>query len=131
EAVCGPADEIGADVLTGLEELADQSLIRRMPDFDEPRLLMLQTIREFGGDRLEASGEAEMIHDRHAEAYAALVEEALKRLFGGERKAQLDRLERDLDNFRAALDWCISLQRTETALRLGAAMWRFWQMRGH
>ena len=131
EAVCGPADEIGTDVLTGLEELADQSLIRRMPDFDEPRLLMLQTIREFAAERLQESDDAEVIHDRHAEAYAAMAEEAERRLFGGERKAQLDRLERDLDNFRAALDWCISHQRTELGLRLGAAIWRFWQMRGH
>ena len=120
EAVCGPADEIGTDVLTGLEELADQSLIRRMPDFDEPRLLMLQTIREFAAERLQESDDAEVIHDRHAEAYAAMAEEAERRLFGGERKAQLDRLERDLDNFRAALDWCISHQRTELGLRLGA-----------
>jgi len=131
EAVCGPADEAGADVLSGLDELADQSLLRRMPDFDEPRLIMLQTIREFAGDRLDQSGEADLIRDRHASAFTALAEEAEGRLFGDERKAQLDRLELDLDNFRAALDWCIAKGRTERALRLGAAMWRFWQMRGH
>jgi predicted ATPase/class 3 adenylate cyclase len=131
EAVCGPADEVGTDVVTGLDELADQSLLRRLPDFDEPRLIMLQTIREFSGERLEEGGEAELIRDRHAAAFTALAEGSEGRLFGNERKAQLDRLELEHDNFRAALDWCMARQRTEQALRLAAAMWRFWQMRGH
>ena len=130
-AVCGPAEEVGGDVVTGLDELADQSLLRRVPDIEEPRLLMLQTIREFGAERLQESGEAEVIRDRHAEAFAALAEEVEGRLLGSERKAQLDRLARDHDNLRAALDWCISGHRTELALRLASAMWRFWQMRGH
>ena len=131
EAVCGPSDEVGIDVTTGLEELADQSLLRRMPDFDEPRLLMLQTIREYAGERLEESGESELIKDRHAAAFTAMAIDAQGRLFVGDRKTELDRLERDLDNFRTALDWCIACQKTDQALRLAAAMWRFWQMRGH
>jgi predicted ATPase/class 3 adenylate cyclase len=132
EVVCGPADEVGVDdVTTGLDELADQSLLRRMPDFDEPRLLMLQTIREYAGERLDESGELELIKDRHAAAFTKMAIEAQGRLFGGDRKSELDRLERDLDNFRAALDWCIACQKTEQALRLAAAMWRLWQMRGH
>ncbi len=131
EAVCGPVEAVGADVLTGLEELADQSLLRRQPDFDEPRLVMLQTIREFAAERLEETGEADLVRDRHAAAFAALAEGAEGRLFGDERKAQLDRLEVDHDNFRAALDWCIVKGRTEQALRVAAAIWRFWQMRGY
>ena len=131
EAVCGPGDEVGTDVLTGLDELADQSLLRRMPDFEQPRLLMLQTIREFAAERLQESGEAELIRDRHAAAFTAMAEGSQGRLFGDERKAQLDSLELEHDNFRAALDWCIATQRTEQALRLAAALWRFWQMRGH
>ena len=124
EAVCGPVEEVGADVLTGLEELADQSLLRRQPDFDEPRLVMLQTIREFAAERLEETGEADLVRDRHAAAFAALAEGAEGRLFGDERKAQLDRLEVDHDNFRAALDWCIAKGRTEQALRVAAARLR-------
>ena len=53
ELVCGPAEEVGGDVLSGLDDLADHSLLRRQPDFAEPRLLMLQTIREYAGERLE------------------------------------------------------------------------------
>jgi predicted ATPase/class 3 adenylate cyclase len=131
EAVCGPAGEIGMDVVTGLDDLADQSLLRRIPDVEESRLLMLQTIREFGAERLAESGEGDVIRERHATVFAAMAEEAQGRLFGDGRKVELDRLERDIDNFRAALNWCISSRRTELALRLSAAMWRFWQMRGH
>ncbi len=130
EAVCG-GPELGIDVLTGLDELADQSLLRRLPDFDEPRLLMLQVVREYAAERLEESGEAAAIKDRHAAAYQALAEAAAPHLFGSDRKQWLDRLELDHDNFRAAFDWAIANGDAQRALCLGAAYWRFWQMRGH
>jgi predicted ATPase/class 3 adenylate cyclase len=131
EAVCGPPSELGLDVLTGLDELADQSLLRRMPDFDEPRLLMLQVIREFALEKLEASGEAGTIRNRHAAAFQELAEAAAPNLFGADRKKWLDRLEIEHDNFRAGFDWAISSGDARRALSLGTAFWRFWQMRGH
>jgi predicted ATPase/class 3 adenylate cyclase len=131
EEVCGPGSEIGVDVLEGLDELADQSLLRRLPDLDEPRLLMLQVIREFAAERLEEGGEARTIRDRHAAAYQKLAEEASPHLFGAQQKEWLDRLEIDHDNIRAAFDWSIASGDARQALRLGAAFWRFWQMRGH
>ena len=131
ELVCGPAAEVGVDVLTGLDELADQSLLRRLPDFEEPRLLMLQTIREFALERLQQGGEGDLVRDRHAAAFHALAEEAAPRVFGEQQKTWLDRLERDHDNFRAAMDWCVERADAERGLCLGAALWRFWQMRGH
>lgn len=131
EAVCGPESELGIDVLTGLDELADQSLVRRLPDYDEPRLLMLQVIREYAFEMLEASGESAAIRDRHAAAFQALAEAAAPLLYGAEQKRWLDRLELDHDNFRAAFDWSIARGDARRALCLGAAVWRFWQMRGH
>ncbi|MDE2450315.1 MAG: hypothetical protein KGO22_15180, partial [Gammaproteobacteria bacterium] len=131
EAVCGPASELGVHVLTGLDELADQSLVRRMPDFEEPRVLMLQVIREDAMDRLQASGEVDVICARHADAYQALAETAGPHLFGAEQKKWLDRLEIDHDNFRAAFDWALGAGDARRAMGLGAAFWRFWQMRGH
>jgi predicted ATPase/class 3 adenylate cyclase len=131
ESICGPADEIGMDVLTGLDELADSSLLRRQPDYDEPRVVMLQTIREFATERLEQSGEAELLRNRHAVAFQALADEAVPNLFTAARKAWLDRLELDHDNFRGALDWCVASGNAERAMLLGASLWRFWQMRGH
>ena len=131
EAVCGPAEEIGGDVVEALDELADQSLIRRLPDFEEPRFLMLQTIREFAADRLEQSVEAAAIKDRHLQAFITLAERAQPYLFGRQRKEWLDRLEMEQDNYRAALDWAIASGNARTALLLSASLWRFWQMRGH
>ena len=81
EAVCGPPDEVGGDLLTGLDQLADHSLLRRLPDFDEPRLIMLQTIREFAAERLEKSKENREIRDRHVDAYCTLAEAAAPNLF--------------------------------------------------
>jgi predicted ATPase/class 3 adenylate cyclase len=131
EAVCGPAADVGGDVLESLDQLADQSLLRRLPDFDEPRFLMLQTIRDFATELLEESDEAQLIRDRHLEAFIALAERAQPHLFGPQRKEWLDRLEHDHDNFRAALEWAISSGNAQKAMRLGGAFWRFWQMRGH
>ena len=131
EAVCGPESELGVDVLSGLDELADQSLLRRMPDFDEPRLLMLQVMREYAAERLEESGEASKMRDRHAAAYQELAEEAAPHLFGADQKRWLDRLELDDDNFRAAFDSAQANADAKRALCLGSAFWRFWQMRGH
>jgi predicted ATPase/class 3 adenylate cyclase len=131
ESVCGPAEDVGGDVLDALDQLADQSLLRRLPDFEEPRFLMLQTIRDFASERLEESGEAHLVRDRHLQAFIALTREAQPHLFGPRRKEWLDRLEEDHDNFRAALDWAVSAGDARSAMDLSAGVWRFWQMRGH
>jgi predicted ATPase/class 3 adenylate cyclase len=129
ERVC--ADPKGEGVLEGLDQLADQSLLRRVPDFEEPRFLMLQTIREFGMEQLDSTGETAAIHDRHAHAFLDLARQAAPHYFDAEQKHYLDRLERDHDNVRAALDWWVSQGNAEEAMDLGASFWRFWQMRGH
>src|SRR5438477_202162 len=131
EAVGGPAEDGRADVVDSLDQLADQSLLRRLPDFDEPRFLMLQTIRDFATERLEESGEAPLIRDRHLKAFIALAQQAQPHLYGPQRKEWLDRLEEDHDNFRAALEWAVTSSNAQDAMRLSAAFWRFWQMRGH
>jgi len=130
ETVCEAAD-LGLDVLEGLDELADQSLLRRMPDFEEPRLLMLQVVREYALERLDESGEHDAVCRRHAAAYVALAEVAEPDYFGARQKETLDRLELDHDNFRSALDYVIGSGDAESAMRLGWSLWRFWQMRGH
>src|SRR3984893_16562101 len=131
EPVCGPVEDIGGDVLGGLDWLAEERLLRRPPAFDEPRFLMLQTIRDFAMERLEESGEAHAIRDRHLAAFIALAQQAQPHLFGPRRKEWLDRLEEDHDNLRAALDWAVASKDAHSAMELSAGMWRFWQMRGH
>jgi predicted ATPase/class 3 adenylate cyclase len=131
EPVCGPAADVGGDVVEALDQLADQSLLRRLPDFDEPRFLMLQTIRDFAVERLEESGEAPLIRDRHLNAFIALAQQAQPHLFGPRRKEWLDRLEEDIDNFRVALEWAIASGKVQAAMSLSGLFWRVWQMRGH
>jgi len=131
EEVCGPDEDIGGSLMDLLDELADQSLLRRLPEIEQPRFLMLQTIREFALERLSESGEADRIRNRHAGAFLTLAERAQSDLFGARQKAWLDQLELEHDNFRAALDWCVAQAHARTAMCLGASLWRFWQMRGH
>src|ERR1700737_4429880 len=131
ELVCGPPEDVGGEIVEALDQLADQSLLRRLREETEPRFLMLQTIREFAAERLEASGEAAVIKDRHVQAFLALAKQAAPKLFGPERKQWLDHLEMEQDNFRAALDWTVASGDTRNAMELSASLWRLWQMRGH
>jgi predicted ATPase/class 3 adenylate cyclase len=133
ERVCGPTQEPpGIDVLEGLTSLTDKSLLNATEDYGgEPRFGMLQTIREFASERLSDGGEEDAVRDRHLEAYASLAAEGAPNLLRSGRREWLDRLELELDNFRAALDWALAQPDLELGLRLGAALWRVWQMRGH
>jgi predicted ATPase/class 3 adenylate cyclase len=134
EAVCGPASDIGREVLDGLGSLAEQSLLRSLPEADtagEPRFAMLATIREYALERLNAGQSAEETRRRHAEAYLALAEGAAGELTGKQAGRWLDRLALDHDNLRAAFDWATDGGHAEVALGLVTALWRFWQIRGH
>jgi predicted ATPase/class 3 adenylate cyclase len=130
EAICGGPD-LGVDVLDGLEALVDQSLVRQEEHDGEARAVMLETIREYALERLDASPDAEAVRSRHALRFLALAEEAVPHLVRVERRAWLARLEREHDNLRAAFDFCAGSGRILEALRLAAALWRFWQFRGH
>jgi predicted ATPase/class 3 adenylate cyclase len=131
EAVCGPATELGFDVLEGLEALVDQSLIRVVDAGGGSRFVMLDTIAEYAGEMLASRGEIEMIAERHARAFLAYAERAAPNLSGVDQRAWLDGLERDHDNLRAALDWATTRPEPELAARLATALWRFWQQRGY
>ncbi len=121
-----------ADPLDALTSLVDKSLVRQESEPDgEPRFSMLSTIREFATERLEAQGEAEEMGERHAAWVLALVQEGATGLFGPDQKATLDRYEREHDNIRAALARAIAHGHAEMAMRIFAACWRFWQMRGY
>ncbi len=131
EAVCVPAEDLGADALDGVVSLVDQSLIRQVETGGEPRFFMLETIREFAVERLDASGDAAETRARHADAFTDLAEAASPHLMGSDERRWLDHLEREHANLRAALDWSISVDHAERAMRLVYALWRFWQRRGH
>jgi predicted ATPase/class 3 adenylate cyclase len=131
EAVCGPASELGGDVFEGLGALVDQSLLRIDEGHAEPRFVMTETIAEFASEMLEARGERETLQEHHARAFLDLAERAAPNLSGADQRTWLDRLERDHDNLRAALDWSTNQPAPGVAARLAFALWRFWQQRGY
>jgi predicted ATPase/class 3 adenylate cyclase len=129
EAVAIPDGEL--DIFDGLEQLVEHNLIRQaVGTAGEPRFAMLETIREYGLERLSESGEADGVRRRHAAFFLALVEQAEPALHSPQQLVWLERLEAEHDNLRTALSWALE-QETETALRLAAGLGRFWIFRGH
>jgi len=124
------ADVSELNVLEGIDALLDKSLLWRgtQPDA-EPRFGMLETVRAFARNQLEASGERETTRHRHAAYFLAQAERLDSELLGPRQTPSLDLLERELDNIRAALEWSQDTDRV-TGLRLASALWLFWFLRG-
>jgi predicted ATPase len=123
DAAGGVAD---ADV-DMLGSLVDKSLLRSTED---GRLFMLETIREFALERLGESGETDRLQRAHASWFVRLVEQTAPGLTGREQAVCIERLLRDQENTRAALDWAAFSGEDETLLRLAGALFRFWYLRG-
>jgi predicted ATPase/DNA-binding CsgD family transcriptional regulator len=126
-------------VLDDASSLVDKSLLQQTErEGNEPRLMMLETIREYGLERLAESEEAETIYRMHAAYYLALAEQAEAGLEGLQQAMWMRQLEREHDNLRVALLWAITQkegasepERQETALRLVVALRRFWLICGY
>ena len=132
EAVCGPAVDLGGDILDGLMALVDQSLLKVEETADgEPRFRLLDTIRAYAAERLEADGEVELIRARHRDWYVALVGRAAAELAGADQRRWLDRLEVEHDDIRSVLDRAVAAPDPPVAIGVGFSMWRFWQKHGH
>ena len=130
EGIIGKAEAAAEEVLEPIAALLDTSLVQRTAALEASRFTMLETIREFAWERLEASGEAENLRRAHAMWFAQWAEDARARIHGAEGPDILDRLELEHDNLRAALAWAIAANEPELALRLAHAAWRFWWRRG-
>jgi predicted ATPase/transcriptional regulator with XRE-family HTH domain len=132
EGVCiAEEGEPVCDILDGLRTLVDNSLIMPMDDAqEEPRYRMLDTIREYAAEQLEAAGELDELQRRHSAHYVQLAERAELALQDRDQRVWYPRLEWEHDNLRAALDWLLRAGEAELSLRLAAAVWRFWQRRG-
>ena len=130
EAVCGePGQE--ASVLDGVASLIGKSLLREREDEDgEPRLWMLETLREFALERLAEHAVEEDTRRRHALHFLALAEEAEPELTRRDQLLWYDRLDREHDNVRAALEFALECE-PEVALRLVGSLWLFWEVRDH
>jgi len=135
-AALGDGDGEG-QVLDKVESLIDKSLLQQTQQGeDELRLGMLETIREYGLERLVISGEADATRQAHAMYYLALAEEADAQLSSPQQAVWLERLEREHDNLRAVITWSLetaedAAQRQVALLRLGVALVEFWHVHGY
>ncbi|HEU5103873.1 MAG TPA: LuxR C-terminal-related transcriptional regulator [Roseiflexaceae bacterium] len=130
EAVCGTSER--SDMLTDVTVLVEQSLVGQSVGAEgEPRIAMLETIREYALEQLSDSGEDATIRARHAAYYLELAEDAVPHLRGPEQAEWLDWLETDHENLRAAFEWFLGTGRIEEVLRLAGAMHWFWDRHGY
>ncbi|HZK51472.1 MAG TPA: tetratricopeptide repeat protein [Actinomycetota bacterium] len=131
-AVATAAGEIGLDLFDGLDSLVGKSLLRQVPSLeDEPRFGMLQTIREYALDVLDATDESDATRQAHANFYLGLAERASERLRGPDQVRWLEALEFDHDNLQDALEWSKRNDDWGVLLRLTAGMSYFWSIRGY
>ena len=131
EAVGDTRGDLGLDALEGVSSLVDKSLLEQREDRDDQaRFHMLETIREYARERLEASGEADEIRRAHAAYGIVLVEEEASGV-GGRDEKHFEHFDTEQDNFRAALKYLIGAGNAAWALRLGLGLFQYWESRDH
>ncbi len=130
EAVCDTKGDLGLDVLEGMASLVDKSLAQQVEQVDkETRFIMLSTIREYALERLAESNDESATRRAHAAYYLVLAEEGAEDIAA--HPEWLDRFEVEHDNFRLALDYLIRTGDADWGLRIGAALFHFWETREH
>jgi len=139
EAVCAGEEILHGEVLDLLSQLVDKSIVVTEEREGSQRYRLLESIRQYALERLEASGEADALRRRHAEYFTGLAEVAEPELLGSAQADWLDRLEREHDNMRAVLAWASKgavgdpsvEQRYGVGLRLATALAMLWHIRGY
>ena len=132
EGVCSTEAPNAGTILHLLGRLVEQSLVAVSNPgrgHQTTRYRLLETLREYGLEKLEESHEVELLRRQHAAHFLALAEAAEPRLLGRDGQEWLDRLDRDRDNLRAVFDWPGSAE-GDTGLRLAAALCAFWDAQG-
>ena len=130
EAVCNTKADLELDLLDGMSSMVDKSLLQQLEQTNgESRFTMLETIREYAREKLEASSEAKLTRRTHAAYYLVLAEEDPATQSGPQQAEWFERLALENNNLRAALDWLAETRNADWGLRLSAAMFRFWEAR--
>jgi predicted ATPase/serine/threonine protein kinase len=130
EAVCDPKGDLDLDLLDAVASLVDKSLAQQVERAKgESRFVMLETIREYALEKLKASGEGASTKRAHAAYCLVLAEEEATEQSGADGSEWLDRFASEHDNFRAALEWLTETGDAEWGLRLGTALFRYWEIR--
>ncbi|HET7459501.1 MAG TPA: BTAD domain-containing putative transcriptional regulator [Gemmatimonadaceae bacterium] len=132
EAVCVGAPLEAEDILDGVSALVDKSLVLMEPGDGEARYRLLETVRQYGVERLTEAGELQAAERRHGEHFLSLVETTAPTIVGGESApGVLARLVAEHDNLRAAAAWSVAdPSRAELGLRFAGGMYWFWYLTG-
>jgi predicted ATPase len=125
EAVCVDEEVPSTDVLDVLSRLVDKSLVTA-PASGEKRFTQLQTLWQYGRERLDDSDDADTVRAAHAAYYARMAKQAYDALRGAAGPVWHDRLTRDLGNLKAALEWHLAAGDTDSALSMAAGMAWLW-----
>src|SRR5262249_16469225 len=121
-----------SEVLDILMHLVEKSLVVFVETMDgTARYRLLETMRQYGRERLAEAGESEALYNRHCDFYLQLAEEGEPRLYGPEQGVWYDYLESEYDNLRTALEWCHREESADRALRFAVALSAFWDVRGY
>ena len=133
EAVCAGVPVDRDEILDVLGRLVEKSLIATDPGSAEARFRLLETVREYARDRLVEADEGDRTLRRHRDWFLALVDRASPAFFRGPEPVDvLRQLDREHDDLRAALEWCLDQpDEGQAGLRIAAGLWRFWEIRGH
>ena len=130
EAVCDTKGNLDLDLLDGMASMVDKSLVQQVErGKGESRFVMLETLREYALEKLEVSGEAALTKRAHAAYYLVLAEENATESSESQGAGWLELMELEHDNFRAGLEWLTETGNAEWGLRLGTALFRFWEVR--
>ncbi|MGA7930729.1 MAG: protein kinase, partial [Candidatus Sulfotelmatobacter sp.] len=130
EAVCDTKGDLDLDLLDRMASMLDKSLVQKIEQTTgESRFAMLETIREYALEKLEASGEQPLTKRAHAAYCLVLAEEEATEESGAQAAEWQERFAFEYDNFRASLDWLTETGDAEWGLRLGTALFRFWEIR--
>jgi predicted ATPase/DNA-binding CsgD family transcriptional regulator len=130
EAVCSGDGIDRPEILDLLAQLVDKSLVLADAQAVPAQYRLLETTREYARERLAESGETDRIRPRHASHFLALAERTEAELQGPRQATWLAELDRARGNLRAAQRWSIETGDAATELRLAAALWDYWWMRG-
>lgn len=117
-------------ILHVLSRLVDKSLVI-VEQRDSVRYQLLETIRQYSGEKLQESGDTGGAHDRHLAYFLMYTEKAEPHLFSTEQRTWANRLEIEHDNLRAALRWSLESDQTKAGLQIAGAMAWFWHNNGH
>ena len=130
EAVCDTRSDLDLDLLDGMASMVDKSLVQQIEQANgESRFMMLETIREYALEKLAANSEEASTRRAHAAYCLVLAEEEATEQTDTEAAQWLERFGLEHDNFRAALDWLTQTEDVDWGLRLGTALFRFWETR--